>query len=136
VDEHDARRRFAASPVARLATVRPDGSPHVVPVVFALDGNRLYSAVDAKPKRSAGLQRLRNLRSEPRCCVLVDHYDADWRRLWWVRADGEAMVVDPVAEDHVGIRLLRERHTHYRADPPRGPLVIITVRRWSGWSAA
>jgi len=50
VDEAEARSRFAAGRVARLATVRPDGSPHLVPVVFALDGPTIAFAVDDKPK--------------------------------------------------------------------------------------
>jgi PPOX class probable F420-dependent enzyme len=94
---HEARRRFAASPVARLATVRPDGTPHLVPVVFALVGDVVTTAVDHKPKRSTSLQRLANLRAEPRCSLLVDHYDDDWTRLWWARADGRAEVVDDPA---------------------------------------
>jgi len=75
--------------VARLATVRPDGAPHLVPVVFAVevaaDGDRVHLAVDAKPKRTRNLQRLVNLRAEPRCALLVDHYADDWSRLWWGR---------------------------------------------------
>ena len=83
----ELRRRFASSPVARLSTVRPAGAPHVVPIVFALVGETVFSAVDAKPKRSRDLQRLANVRADPRCALLVDHYEDDWRRLWWVRAD-------------------------------------------------
>ena len=84
----ELRRRFASSPVAHLSTVRPDGGPHVVPIVFALIDDTVYSAVDAKPKRSPRLQRLTNVRADPRCAVLVDHYSDDWRQLWWERADG------------------------------------------------
>ncbi len=136
VDEEEARARFAASPVARLASVRPDGAPHLVPIVFALAGDVLYSAVDHKPKRSRRLQRLANLRHEPRCSLLVDHYDADWSRLWWVRADGEAAVVDEPAPDHAGMVLLADRHPAYRERPPSGPLLVVTVTRWTGWAVA
>ena len=94
------RRRFASTPVARLATVRPDGRPHVVPVVFVLVGDVVYTAIDAKPKKSSRLQRLVNLSAEPRCSLLVDHYEDDWSRLWWVRADGEAAVVEQAAATH------------------------------------
>jgi PPOX class probable F420-dependent enzyme len=135
VDEREARRRFAESPVARLATVRPDGAPHLVPVVFALDGDTLYSAVDAKPKRTHRLQRLTNLRVEPRCALLVDSYDDDWSRLWWVRADGAAIVVDTRESSHPGLLALATRHHHYRAEPPAGPLLVVTIERWTGWSA-
>jgi PPOX class probable F420-dependent enzyme len=131
----ELRRRFASSPVARLSTVRPDGAPHVVPVVFALAGDTVFSAVDAKPKRSTHLQRLANLRAEPRCALLVDHYEDDWRRLWWVRADGVAEVVDAPAR-HPGIQALVQRFPQYRDEPPSGPLVVVTVHRWTGWTSS
>ena len=135
MDEAELRRRVAASPVARLATVRPDGRPHLVPIVFALSGNIVYTAVDAKPKRTLALQRLANVRHRPRCSLLVDHYDDDWTRLWWVRVDGAAVVVDDPPPEHEGLRALVARHPQYRQAPPTGPLLVVTVDRWSGWSA-
>jgi len=134
VQTAELRARFASAPVARLATVRPDGAPHVVPIVFALDGDTVYSAVDAKPKRSRQLQRLANLRAEPRCALLADHYEDDWDRLWWVRADGRGEVVEQPA-GHPGIRALVERFPRYRDEPPSGPLLVVTVERWSGWAS-
>ncbi len=131
----ELRSRFAASAVARLATVRPDGAPHVVPVVFALVDGTVYSAVDAKPKRTRRLQRLANVRADPRCALLVDHYEDDWSRLWWVRADGTAAVVEDPAAAHPGVEALVARHPRYRAEPPAGPLLVVTVERWSGWSS-
>lgn len=124
------------SRVARLATVRPDGGPHVVPIVFAADGSRLFTAVDAKPKRTRCLQRLVNLRADPRCSLLVDHYDSDWSRLWWVRADGTARVLDDPAESDRGLALLAARYPPYSAQPPAGPLIVVNVERWTGWAAA
>jgi PPOX class probable F420-dependent enzyme len=121
--------------VARLSTVRPAGAPHVVPIVFALVGDTVFSAVDAKPKRSTALQRLANVRAEPRCALLVDHYDDDWRRLWWVRADGVAEVVDAPA-GHPGIQALVQRFPQYRDEPPSGPLLVVTVHRWTGWTSS
>jgi len=131
----ELRRRFAASPVARLSTVRTDGGPHVVPVVFALVGDTAFSAVDAKPKRTTELQRLANVRAEPRCALLVDHYEDDWRRLWWVRADGVAEVVEAPPAQHPGIQALVQRFPQYRDEPPSGPLLVVTVQRWSGWAS-
>lgn len=130
------RGRFGSSPVARLATVRPDGAPHLIPVMFAVDGDTVWLVVDAKPKRTTRLQRLTNLRHEPRCALLVDHYEEDWNRLWWVRADGVATVVDEPGAGHPGLVALIERHPQYRVQPPAGPLVVVTVDRWSGWSSA
>lgn len=131
----ELQARFAAAPVARLATSRPDGAPHVVPIVFALAGGVVYTAVDAKPKRTQRLQRLANLRHEPRCAVLVDHYDDDWSALWWVRADGAATVLDRPAPDHPGLLALAQRYPQYRTSPPTGPLVVVAVHRWTGWQA-
>ena len=128
-----ARQRFASVSVARLATVGPDGRPHLVPVTFAVQGDRIYTAVDHKPKRTMNLRRLRNIAANPHVAVLADHYDDDWQRLWWVRAEGVARVVERDAE---GVRLLGLRYRQYRANPPRGPVIVISVNRWAGWSAS
>lgn len=136
VDSSEARRRFAVAAFARLATVRPNGSPHLVPVVFALDGDVLTTAVDHKPKSTRRLQRLENLRHEPRCSLLVDHTDEDWSRLWWVRADGIAEVVDAPPADHPGLQRLVAAHETYRQRPPDGPLIVVRIRHWTGWTAA
>ena len=135
MDEAELRRRFAASPVARLATVRPDGRPHIVPVVFVLDGDTVLTAVDQKPKRTLRLQRLTNIAAEPRCSLLVDHYDDDWTRLWWVRADGVASVLQQAVAGP-GLAALTARHPQYRKAAPNGPLLAVRVLRWTGWSAA
>jgi PPOX class probable F420-dependent enzyme len=132
----ELRARFVSSAVARLATVRPDGAPHLVPVVFAAAGDTVWLAIDAKPKRTTQLQRLTNLRREPRCALLVDHYEEDWGRLWWVRADGLGVVIDDPGPGHPGLAALVERHPRYRTQPPSGPLVVVSVERWSGWSSA
>ena len=134
----DARRRFATARVARLATAGADGRPHLVPVVFALEGDTVYSAVDAKPKRTTALRRLENVRRDPRVALLADHYDdADWDALWWVRADGGARVVDAQEpEARRALELLAGRYAQYRAAPPRGPVLAVAVERWSGWRAS
>jgi PPOX class probable F420-dependent enzyme len=130
-----ARALFATARVARLATVGARSQPHLVPMVFALDGDTVYSAVDAKPKRTTALKRLENVARNPRVALLADHYDdADWGTLWWVRADGVAHVVEGAEADR-GVALLRERYAQYRAEPPRGPVLAVAVERWSGWRA-
>jgi PPOX class probable F420-dependent enzyme len=122
---------FASVPVARLATVGPDGRPHLVPIVFAVAGDLIYSSVDAKPKRTRKLRRLANIAANPRVSVLADHYEDDWSRLWWVRADGVARVVDESPE---ALTALADRYEQYRSAPPAGPFVEITVDRWTAWS--
>jgi PPOX class probable F420-dependent enzyme len=137
VTEDEARRRFAASPVARLATVTPEGRPHVVPVVFVLDrvggADTVYHGVDAKPKRHTDLRRLVNLDADPRASVLVDHYEDDWDALWWVRADGVARDVDPAGPE--GRRAVESLQARYPVYQLRGRLLAITVTHWSSWSA-
>jgi PPOX class probable F420-dependent enzyme len=136
MDATAMRQRLAEARVARLATVGADGRPHLVPITLALDGDALYFAVDQKPKRTAALQRLRNIAANPAVSVLVDHYDEDWNRLWWVRADGTAKVLDDGAAATRAIDLLVRRYPQYRQARPSGPVVAITVSRITGWSAA
>ena len=132
----ESRRRFVAARIARLATADAAGIPHVVPIVFAVDGDRVYSAVDAKPKRTQALRRLANIAVNPNVTVLVDHYADDWSTLWWARADGTARVVSPDSGDgQHAIALLAARYAQYDTDPPTGPVIVIDVKRWSGWSA-
>jgi PPOX class probable F420-dependent enzyme len=122
--------------VARLATVRGDGRPHVVPVCFALDGERIVSVVDDKPKRSTELLRLDNVRAHPAVSFLVDRYDDDWTRLWWVRVDGRATVVSD-GPDHVrAIERLAEKYPPYRERRPAGAVLVIEADGWRGWSAS
>ena len=129
-------RRLSQSKVAHLATVGEDGRPHIVPFVFAVDGETLYFAVDAKPKTTTNLKRLRNIAANPAVSVLVDHYEDDWSKLWWVRADGTARVVADPSEAKHAIELLVNRYAQYRASRPLGPVVAIHIDRLTGWSGA
>ena len=126
---------MAASQVGRLATIRPDGRPHVVPIVYALEGDTLYSAVDTKPKRSRKLQRIENARVNPDVAVLVDHYDEDWDELWWVRLDGRARVLEDGDEAERAIRLLQAKYEQYRDAPPAPPVLAVDIVKWTGWTA-
>jgi len=128
VDLAEARRRFGDARVARLATVRPDGSPHLVPIVFALERDTPYFAVDEKPKRSARLQRIANVEHEPRVSALVDAYDEDWSRLWWVRIDGRADIVAEGPDLERVRRALAAKYLRYRDRPPPGPAVTFPDR--------
>jgi PPOX class probable F420-dependent enzyme len=134
VSPEEARARFAAARVARLATADAAGRPHLVPIAFAVAGETIYSAVDAKPKRTQALRRLANVGENPAVALLVDHWDEeDWGRLWWVRAEGTGRVLDPDEPEGVrGVELLRERYPRQRAD---GAVLAVDVTRWSGWAA-
>ena len=132
----EARARFAAGRVARLATADGRGVPHVVSVCFAVDGEVVYSAVDRKPKRTTRLKRLANVAENAAVSLLVDHYeDEDWSRLWWARADGEGRVVGPHEPEAArALDLLASRYAPYRSERPEGPVLAVDVTRWSGWS--
>lgn len=131
----EARARFAAARVARLATADGAGRPHLVPIAFAVAGETIYSAVDAKPKRTRALRRLANVRENPAVSLLADHWDEeDWQRLWWARADGAGRVLDPGEPEAVrAVGLLRERYPRQRE---AGEVLAVDVARWSGWAAA
>ncbi len=132
-----ARDRLAQARVARLATADAHGRPHVVAVCFAVARDTIYSAVDHKPKRTTRLRRLDNAGDNPQVAVLADHYeDADWSRLWWVRADGLARVLEPnCGEAQSALDLLTERYPQYRRHRPEGPVLAVDAQRWSGWEA-
>jgi PPOX class probable F420-dependent enzyme len=136
MNEKEARARFATARVARLATVRPDGAPHLVPVVFVLDDDTVWLVVDEKPKRHRRLQRLVNIRAESRVSLLVDSYDEDWSRLWWVRADGRARIVGEGPKLERALSLLLDRYPQERAQPPEGPALAVDVERWRYWATA
>jgi PPOX class probable F420-dependent enzyme len=127
-----AEQRLAAARVGRLATVTPDGHPHVVPVCFVLHEGRIFTAVDAKPKASRALARLENVRATGRASLLVDHYEDDWAKLWWVRVDGAAEVL----ESHRAVDALAAKYPQYRAERPAGPLIAIAPERWRSWVAS
>jgi PPOX class probable F420-dependent enzyme len=129
------RRRVEQARVARLATVATDGRPHLVPICFALEGDVLYSAVDEKPKRSKRLKRLANIRANPDICVLVDHYEEEWSRLWWVRLRGRAEVHDRGPERERALELLREKYAQYRAEPPTGAAIVVRIDDVATWHA-
>jgi PPOX class probable F420-dependent enzyme len=131
--DFDAEARFAQSPVARLATVGADGRPHLVPVVFAVHEQVIYTAVDAKPKTTQRLRRLTNIERNPQVSLIVDHYDQDWTQLWWVRADGEAAIHREGETMQAGRELLRTKYAQYQSVSLNGPVIAVDVRRWSSW---
>ena len=122
----------AAARVARLATVGRDGRPHVVPICFVLDGETLYTAVDEKPKRTRRLKRLENIEANPRVEVLIDHYEDDWSKLWWVRLRGTARIV----EDPRAVDLLVAKYPQYAERRPEGPVIAIDVEERSEWTSS
>jgi PPOX class probable F420-dependent enzyme len=125
-------------PVARLATVGPDGQPHAVPVVFARVAGELWSPIDGKPKSAGELARVRHLRAEPRASLLLDHYEGDWRRLWWLRVDVRARIATPPEDLEPAVEALLRKYPQYReTDVLRDPPTLLALRpvRRTSWCA-
>jgi len=135
VSQHLHDPRLTGARVARLATIDPDGRPHLVPIVFALEGDTLYSAVDRKPKRSTRLRRIENARARPDVTILVDHYEEDWGRLWWIRLRGRGRVLDDGEERERALELLREKYPQYWAEPPDGAVLAVDVSEVREWKS-
>ncbi len=132
----DARQLLASRRVAVLASVRPDGRAHAVPIVFALDGEHLYTAVDSKPKSTVRLARLENIASQPEVSVLAQHYEENWEKLWWVRADGTARILEPSDRREAALGLLAAKYPQYREHPPRGDVIAVRINNLTAWEWA
>jgi PPOX class probable F420-dependent enzyme len=134
--EEEARRRLAAARVGRLASVDGNGRPHVVPICFAMSGDRVVSVVDGKPKRTVQLRRLENVRRTPEVQLVVDHYDDDdWSSLWWVRIAGRGWVIEHGRTREEAVDLLVAKYGQYRAHRPTGPVLLVDITRISSWQA-
>ncbi len=141
-------QRLAAAPVGHLATAARFGAPHVIPVCFALDsqsaGHPIYSVLDQKPKRVAlsRLRRVRNILDNPQAALVVDHYEPDWNRLWYILVTGAAELLtedDPQpapGERTRAILLLREKYPQYREmDLAVNPVIKLIPLRITAWAA-
>ena len=129
------REILAGETVARLATVRPDDCPHLVPITFAFrEPGLIVTAVDHKPKRTTNLQRLRNVEAHPAVSLLVDHFDDDWAALWWLRIDATARVVVEEPDRTILTSLLVAKYAQYLARPPTGPVIAMEIDAITSWN--
>ncbi|MHA6625589.1 TIGR03668 family PPOX class F420-dependent oxidoreductase [Pseudonocardia sichuanensis] len=136
LDPAAQRSRLAAAPAARLATLRADGTPRLVPITFALVEGLICSAVDeVKPKTTTRLARLTDVERDPRVGLVADHYADDWSTLWWVRVDGTAAVHRDGPLRERALAALVAKYPPYAAAPPAGAVLVITPTRWAGWAA-
>lgn len=131
---NEVRHLLASARRAVLGTVGPDGRPHLVPVVYALVGDDLVTAIDHKPKTTRRLRRLVNVAADPRVTVLVDEYDEDWTRLWWVRIDGLATVGEEAPAG--GEEALVARYSQHATRPPEGPWIVVRPVNTVTWTAS
>jgi PPOX class probable F420-dependent enzyme len=126
------QKRLKQARVARFATVDLEGRPHVVPVCFAYDGRVFYTAVDRKPKRAPPerLARLRNVRATPFVALLIDEYEEDWTRLWYVLIRGKANLVPSSAHDEraLALRELKAKYPQYARGMLADDAPIIRIR--------
>jgi PPOX class probable F420-dependent enzyme len=136
LSESQARSLLAKARVARLATADEDGRPHLVPVTFTVDGDRIYIVIDHKPKTTTGLKRLRNIQRNPNVSLLADHYEEDWTALWWVRVDGWAGILTTDTERLRPVSLLTAKYAQYQLHPPGGPVIAIEARAWAAWASS
>lgn len=127
-------------PVARLAVLGDDGGPEVMPIVFARVGDRLFSPVDGKPKSHGRLARLRHIEAHPRVSLVLDHYCADWRQLWWVRLSADARIA--VGDDvdwQAAVAALERKYPQYQSTPlflGEPTLICFDPRAVRSWAAA
>lgn len=133
---HDEmRRRVSAARIGRLATVRRDNTPHLVPVTYVLESDEVFIAIDDKPKTTTRLVRLANIEANPNVSLLIDDYSEDWSALWWVRMDGRASVIAEGVTFERALDRLSAKYDAYARKRPSGPVIVIAVTAWSGWSA-
>jgi PPOX class probable F420-dependent enzyme len=122
--------------VAHFATADAGNQPHVVPICFAFDGKYFYSSIDKKPKRTAPkkLKRMRNIQANTRVCLVIDHYDEDWRLLAYVLVFGTARIVLSGLKHRNALKLLRRKYPQYRAMVlNQRPMILITPMKIVSW---
>ncbi len=137
MDRAESLDRLAAARSGYLATVRPDGRPHVVVVTFALIDEFAVTAIDHKPKSTRRLQRLANIEANPMASLLVDHYDDDdWEGLWWVRVDGDAAIHHEGPLREHAIEALTIKYAQYKERPPEGPVIAVALDGVTSWASS
>ena len=130
---------LATARVGRLATSDAAGQPHVIPICYAFNGRVFYSVLDQKPKRVhlTRLRRVRNIQANPQVALVVDHFDEDWGRLWYILVTGRAELLVDGDERVEAVRLLREKYRQYREmGVDENPVIKITPAKVAAWGAS
>lgn len=137
LDQDEMRDRIEGARVVRLATVDERGLAHVVPVLFVVDGDILYTPTDKPTAAKRRPKRLRNLEHDQRVTILADHYDEDWLQAWWVRMRGTGREVGESPERTHALDLVDRKYPQF--DGPRyrtdgGPVLAVDIKDWLGWA--
>jgi PPOX class probable F420-dependent enzyme len=121
--------------VGHLGMLDAADHPRVLPVTYAISQGAAWTVVDNKPKRPGRAPaRVDWLRRCAQAAITVDHYADEWSELRWVQLLGEMAVLDGPPSGP-GMAALSARYPQYRADPPPGPLLRLTVSRAVWWRA-
>ncbi len=108
-----------AHELCRLATASKDARPHVVPVVYVLDGEDIVVAVDY------GTKKLKNLRENPKVALVVDERGPNRA----VMVEGECEIFERGKEYLRLLQILFDRFDFYRRDPwGEGESPILKIR--------
>ena len=127
-------------PVARLGQLDGAGAAQNLPFVFARADGALWSPIDGKPKKHAALDRINWIEDHPEVCVLVDHYEADWSRLWWLKLYCVGRVVRGHHEHwQVAQNALANKYSQYEDLPMfagQPTMLRFEIKRWKSWAAS
>jgi PPOX class probable F420-dependent enzyme len=98
--------------VARLATVDLECKPHLIPVVFVFDNDCYFIPIDEKTKRSRPekLKRAKNIQQNPNVTLLIDEYNEDWTKLYFIMIQGKASIIGGKKLEQNELLLLEKAH--------------------------
>ena len=99
----DVRRHLEGTPVAHLATVLPDGSPHTVPLWVDTRGDQVDFLTGPSSRKA------RNLRRDPRVALSLTAADNPFepivirgRVVEWLEGDEAWEIADRIAAKYIG----------------------------------
>ena len=123
-------------PIGHLATADQNAHPHLIPICYSSDGVSIVSALDQKPKSTGirNLKRVKNIISNPQVALLIDHYDDDWQKLWYVLISGTATLLEKGEFQKKAIGLLVDKYPQYQdMCISKSPVIRITPTKITSW---
>lgn len=135
LSESECFAHLATSRHGVLATVHQVRGVDAVPVVYAVHHGCVVLPIDRiKAKRTLTLQRVRNITRDSRCLLLIEGWEEDWTRLWWVQVHGRAAILDSVTTERA-LKVLIERYPQYGREGAVVAALGLWPQRLSGWAA-